>query len=44
MRLEASPLFEQLRADGEQKDFSASPSKIKRAFELQAQKEVELEG
>jgi DDE superfamily endonuclease len=37
------PLFEQLRAEGGQKAFFASPSKIERAFELQAQKEAEVE-
>ena len=34
------PLFEQLRAEGEQKAIFISPSKVKRAFKLKAEKEA----
>lgn len=34
------PLFEQLRAEGEQKAIFISPSKVTRAFEIQAEKEA----
>lgn len=34
------PLFEQLRAEGEQKAVFVSPSKVTRAFEIQAEREA----
>ena len=37
------PLFEELRAEGEQKALFVSPSKIDRALQLRAQKEAEAE-
>src|SRR5882757_2705909 len=37
------PLFEAVRDEGEQKALFASPSKIDRALQLQAQKEVEVQ-